>query len=266
VEFDPKKIRRAFLAVAIVLLATVIGVYSYARYKINKALGKVPEKIAQGAGQVAQGFTFTKSENGRKQFTISAGTAVQYTGGLRATLKDVRIIVYGRSVSSTSGQLEEIYDQIYGKEFEYDKAKGEVRASGVVDIDLEKHGAPSNDPMQDHELGGGIHMRTSGLTFNQNTGLAKTSDEIEFAVPQATGYAKGAVYDSKEMRLTLLSDVRVNVTSEGGPPDSADINAAEMHATQAVITDSPRQAELKNVRVTQRTGEIQAETVRVFLR
>jgi lipopolysaccharide export system protein LptA len=266
VAFDPKNIRRVFLAVAILLLAAVIGVYSYARYKINKALGQVPEKIAEGATQTAKGFTFTKSENGRKQFTVSAKTAIQYTGGLRASLKDVRIIVYGRGVNPATGQLEERYDQIFGREFEYDKSSGEVRANGIVDIDLERHGAPGDDPMQHHAEPGSIHLKTSGLTFNQNTGLAKTNEEIEFSLPQANGSATGAVYDSREMKLTLLSDVRVNTVVDPAPHKDARLDAAEIRATQAVITDSPRQAELKNVNVKQGTRELEAETVRIFLR
>ncbi|HWK31718.1 MAG TPA: LptA/OstA family protein [Terriglobales bacterium] len=264
--FDPKKIRRIFLAIAIVLLAGVIGVYSYARYKINKALSHVPEKIAEGITQKAQGFTFTKSENGRKQFSISAGTAIQYTGGLRASLKDVRIVVYGRSVNPDSGQLEDRYDQIYGNDFEYDKSTGEVKANGVVHIDLEHHGTPSDDPMQDHAEPGSIHMKTSGLVFNQNTGLAKTDEPIEFSLPQATGSAKGAVYDSKEMKLTLQSDVRVDTSAEASARKDVNLNAAEIRATRAVITDSPRQAELYKVRVTQGTRELESESVRIFLR
>ena len=264
--FDPKKIRRAFLAVAIALLAVVLGVYSYARYRINKALSHVPDKIAEGITQRAQGFTFTKSANGRKQFSISAGTAIQYTGGLRASLKDVRIIVYGRSVNPTSGQLEDRYDQIFGKEFDYDKSTGEVRANGIVDIDLEHHGSPKDDPMQDHAEPGSIHMKTSGLVFNQNTGLAKTNEAIEFVLPQANGSAKGAIYDSKEMKLTLLSDVLVNTAADLSARKGTNLNAAEIRADQAVISDSPRQAELKNVRVKQGIRDLEADTVRIFLR
>jgi lipopolysaccharide export system protein LptA len=264
--FDPERIRRVFLAIAVVLLATVVGVYSYARYKINKALSHVPEKIAQGAKEVAKGFTFTKSENGRKQFSIEAATAIQYTGGLRASLKDVRIIVYGRGVNPTSGKLEDRYDQIYGKEFDYDKSTGEVKANGIVHIDLERHGTPAGDPTQEQNEAGAIHLQTSGLSFNQNSGLAKTNEELQFSLPQANGSAKGAVYDSRQMKLTLLADVRVNTAAESGGHSHLNLNAAEIRASQAVITDSPRQAELKNVHAKQGTRDMEAETVRIFLR
>jgi lipopolysaccharide export system protein LptA len=266
VAFDPRKIRRLFLAVAVVLLAAVIGVYSYARYKINKALSHVPEKIAAGVTQKAQGFSFTKTDKGRKQFSVSAATMIQYTGGLRATLKDVRIVVYGRGVNPTSGQLEDRYDQIYGDEFQYDKSTGDVTANGVVHIDLERRGTPNEDPMQDHNEAGAIHLMTSGLSFNQNSGLAKTSKELQFSLLQANGSAQGAVYDSKEMKLTLLADVRVNTVADPAARNDVNRDAAEIRAAQAVISDSPRQAELKNVRVKQGTRDLDAETIRVFLR
>jgi lipopolysaccharide export system protein LptA len=264
-QFDPKTIRRMFLAVAIALLAVVIGFYSYARYRINRALKHVPEKLGIEVQQSTQGYTFTKSANGRKQFTISAGKAVQYKTGQRATLHDVRIIVYGRSVTSQTGQLQDTYDQMFGKEFDYDPQSGDVRANGVVHIDLERHGTPTDDPMQEHNERGSIHLITNGLVFNRNNGIAQTRETIEFSLPQANGSAKGAVYDSREMKLTLLADVRVR-TTEGESNSKVNMNAADIRASRAVITDSPRKAELKDVAVTQGSRDLTSPLVRIYLR
>src|SRR6185369_15774435 len=102
VPFNPKRTRRIFLAIAVLLIAVVLGFYSYARWKVNQALSKLPEKLGVEVQQSTAGFTFTKSDNGHKQFSISAAKAVQYKKGQTASLRNVRIIVYGRGLSGNA--------------------------------------------------------------------------------------------------------------------------------------------------------------------
>src|SRR3954466_10401952 len=108
---DPKRTRRVFLGIAIALTAVVIGFYSYARWKVNQQLKHLPEKLGIEVQQSTKGFTFTKSDRGRKQFSISASRAIQYKTGQKATLQDVRIIVYGRGLNPSSRTVEDRYDQ-----------------------------------------------------------------------------------------------------------------------------------------------------------
>ena len=260
--FDPKRTRRILLAVAAVLFAVVVGFYSYARWKVNRELSKLPEKLGVEVQQSTAGFTFTKSDNGRKQFSISADKAIQYKAGQKASLKNVRILVYGRGLS---GENADVYDRIYGDEFEYDPKSGEVRATGIVDIDLEHHGEPTADPMQEHVEPGSIHLKATGLSFNQKSGIAETKEKIEFSLPQATGSAIGARYDSKERTLTLMSDVDVTTSATAGR-EAQNTSAVRIRAKQAVITDAPRRAELSEATIRQGSRSLIASTVLVFLR
>src|SRR5262249_35124094 len=150
-----------------------IGFYSYARYKLNQQIKDVPKKLGIDIEQKTEGFTFCKSEGGRKLFCISASKALRYKESQRATLQSGRIVVYGRAQGNAPGGPES-YDQIYGAECVYEPDSGEVRANGEVLIDLERTGTPAEDPLATKPQAGSIHLKTSGLTFNQKTGIAQT--------------------------------------------------------------------------------------------
>ncbi len=259
---DPRLLRRLFVAIGVAVLLAVVVFYSYAKYRQYQVVKEIPKKLGIEIQQSTQGFTFSKSEGGRTIFTISASNGVQYKAGGRAVLNNVRIIVFGRSAQELPGGGTDRYDQIYGKSFEYDQPSGEVTAQGDVMIDLDQKGKPSADPLDTQPQPGSIHVRTSGLNFNQKTGIAQTKETIEFSFPQASGSAHGAVYDSRQMTLALQSAVRVKFPPGPGKPDSA----ASLEAEKAEIIDRPLRAKLTSVRLQQGPKEVQAGEVMVTLK
>jgi lipopolysaccharide export system protein LptA len=262
--FDPKRLRRWFAISGIALLVVVIGFYSYARYRVNRLIKEVPQKVGIEVQQSTTGFTFTKSIGGRKQFSISAGKAVQLKAGQRSILNDVRIIVYGRGATDESNS--DVYDQIYGREFAYDPTSGEVTAKGEVHIDLQRHGTPNDDPSQDADEPGSVHLKTSGLSFNQKTGIAQTKERIEFSIPQASGSAVGALYNSEDRTLTLQSQVRIQAAADASQHSAVNMNAASVTASKAVITDAPRKIDLTAFHLEQNGRDFDAQNVEIFLR
>jgi len=112
------RLRRWFAAGAIFVLALVASAYFYARWRVRDTLKEVPGKIGVEIQQSAQGFTMSKSEQGRTLFKIQASKAIQYKEGGRAELHDVSITLYGRDAAR--------FDQIYGTDFEYDPKSGDV--------------------------------------------------------------------------------------------------------------------------------------------
>ena len=236
---------------AIALVMVVAGFYFYARYRVSRAVREIPKKLGVDIQQSTEGFSLSKSEGGRTLFTIKASKAVQYKQGGRAALKDVNIVVYGRKSNR--------FDQIYGSDFEYDPQTGEVSAKGEVQIDLEGNaqGPKRPDQATPEELQNPIHLKTSGLVFNQKTGFAQTDQAIEFRVPQASGSAVGATYDSKLNLLVLKS--KVNIETTGATPTS-------VNATSGQITKDPRQIALNGVTVKQTGRDIEADKVALLLR
>jgi lipopolysaccharide export system protein LptA len=243
------RLRKWFAVAAIALVAVVLGSYLLKRRVERHVIATVSQQLGVDVQQSTQGFTLSKSEGGRTLFTLRAGKAVQYKAGGRATLEDVSIVVYGRK--------SERYDQIYGSQFEYDAATGEVAARGEVHIDLEAAGGEARpDQAPPAELKNPIHLKTSGLVFNQKTGIAETRERIEFRIPQGTGTALGARYDSKANLLTFSSEVRVKTTGHEG---------AEIRAARAVLSREPRQAVFEEVKIEQQGRTLEAAKVIAFL-
>src|SRR6185312_577023 len=127
----------------------------------------------------------------------------------------------------------------------YDHSTGEVKAVGDVLIDLQAKGVPPDDPAKTTASPGALHMKTSGLSFNEKTGLADTDNTIEFALPQGNGSAVGATYDSKLMSIHLKSDVRLNTVPTGAAEKKS--GAVTITAANADIFDAPREAILSGV-------------------
>jgi len=244
------RLRRWFAAATIFVCVVVAGTYFYAWHRVQNALKQVPEKIGLNIQQSAAGFTVSKSEQGRTLFKLQAGKAIQFKQGGRTELHDVTITLYGRDSSR--------FDQVYGKDFEYDQSSGNVTSKGEVAIDLEANprGIVNPDQATPRELKNPIHLRTTDLVFNQKTGNAWTEAPIEFGVPQATGSAVGAEYIANEGVLTLKSQVRAVVN---GPSPSTIL------ARQAVLEKSPRQIVLRDPRMQSALQQAQSDELKLFL-
>jgi lipopolysaccharide export system protein LptA len=245
------RLRRWVAAALILVCAVVAGVYFYAHKRVQNALKQVPEKIGLQIQQSAQGFTISKSEQGRTLFRVQASKAIQFKTGGKAELHDVAITLYGSDSSR--------FDQIYGKEFEYDPKSGNIISKSEVQIDLQSNsdGALNTDQAPPKELKNPIHLRTTNLIFNKNTGDASTPDELDFSVPQASGSAVGASYVARAGVLTLQSEVKITTS---GPSQS------RIFARQAVLEKNPRQIVLHAARAESPERSGQADELTLLLR
>ncbi len=246
-----ERLRIWLAATALLLLLIVAGFYGYARYRVHKALRELPARLGIEVEQSTEGFTLSKSEGGHTLFTIHASRAIRYKNAGKAQLKDVNIVVYGTSADR--------FDQIYGADFEYDPQSGNVSAKGEVHIDLQANaGGPARpDQSPPEELKNPIHLKTSGVVFNQKSGIATTDQRIDFRVPQGNGSALGAVYDSKTQLVTLRS--RVELTTTGPQP-------VRIEAHRAEFSEGPHQARLQNAVLHQMARTVEADRVTINLR
>ncbi len=228
------RLRIWFAVMALAVVAVVAGFYLYARFQLRLSLKNLPGKVGIDIQQSTEGFTLSKSEGGRTLFTIHASKATQFKQGGRAALHNVNIIVYGRNSDR--------FDQIYGDDFEYDQQAGTVVAQGQVHIDLEGNteGRKVDDQTPPREMQNPIHLQAEGMIFNQKTGIAETVGTIEFRIPQATGTAQGATYDSKKNELTLHS--AIDIQTEGTDP-------THIQAERGSISKEPRVLVLETVQV-----------------
>ena len=233
------------------MVAIVGGMYFYARWSLRKAIHDVPAKLGFDIQQTAEGFSISKSEQGRTLFTVSASKAVQFKQGGRAELHNVKIIIYGKDAGR--------FDQIAGDDFEYDPASGNVSAKGTVLIDLEANpgGIQHSDQSLPEQTKQPIHLETNGLVFNKNSGDASATGKVVFETPQASGSAVGVQYVAKTGTMNLLSAVAVTVSRP---------QPARLNADRGAISKRPRQVVLDAVRLTRERQQMQADRATFFLR
>ena len=245
------RLRRWFALGAILMIAIVAGMYFYARFRVRKAVHDIPAKIALDIQQTAEGFSISKSFEGRTLFTVSASKAVQFKGGGRAELHNVKIVVYGKDASR--------FDRITGDDFEYEPASGNVSAKGTVLIDLEANpeGMRHSDQTPPQQMREPLHLEANGLIFNKNTGDAPPQGKLCFRTPQASGSAVGIRYLAKTGTMNLLSSVVMTVNR----PQPFHLNA-----DRGLISKQPRQVFLASVRLTQEQQQLQSEQATFFLR
>jgi len=105
---------------------------------------------------------------------------------------------------------------------------------------------------------GEIHVKTSGLTFDRNSGKASTIQEVQFAVAQGTGRAVGASYDAQQGQLVLDHDVELE-TKRGA-------DTVSMRAQHAEFERGDQVCHLQVVRLAFGTGEATAEQAAIVFR
>src|ERR1039457_6988428 len=245
------RLRQSFGLGAILMIAAVEGLYFYARWRVRRAVHEVPAKIGLDIQQTADGFSISKSVEGRTLFTVSASKAVQFKGGGHAELHDVKIVVYGKDSSR--------FDRITGDDFEYDPASGNVSAKGTVLIDLEANpeGMKHSDQATPEQTRDPIHLETNGLVFNKNTGDACASGKVVFETPQASGSAVGIEYVAKTGTMNLLSAVALAVNRP---------RPLHLNADRGQILKQPRQVALSGVRLNREGQQLRAQHATFLLR
>jgi len=245
------RLRRWFAAIAIVMIAVVAGMYLYARWRVGQAVHAVPAKIGLDIQQTAEGFSISKSELGRTEFTVKASKAVQFKEGGRAELHDVKIVVFGKDASR--------FDRISGDDFEFDPKSGNVTARGRVLIDLQANpeGAKKADQSPPEKTGNPIHVECDGLVFNKDSGNAFSNGKVTFETPEASGSSVGVNYVEKTGTMTLRSLVEM----DGKQPRKFHVNA-----NHGVITKVPNQIVLNTARLTREQQEMESDRATFYLR
>jgi lipopolysaccharide export system protein LptA len=214
-----ERLRTGLLVAAGLLLVVLLGYFFLARRKDRFERHDLPRRLGLNIQQDSNGFTLSRSEHGQTVFTLHAGRAVQRSDGADANLYDVRIVLYGQGASRRQ-------DTIEGKNFVYNPATQLVTSEGAVTIDLQAPG----DATGNGAAPAPIHLRTTGLTFDQKTERASTAQLVEFRLPQLSGTAVGAAYDAGRGTVDLLDQVRLHLTLDGGP---ATLNAANAELVRA---------------------------------
>jgi lipopolysaccharide export system protein LptA len=257
------------LGTGVLLLAALVVFLAVAKWKNPFNRRDLPKVLGIDVQQEANGVDYTQAHGGHTLFKIHASKVVQLKQG-NAVLHDVKIELYGEDGSRV--------DRIEGAEFEYDKKAGTAIAAGPVEITLMRPGvAPAIAPkaaagqavkdkpksapvasLAETAARGEIHVKTSGLSFDQKSGVATTSQHVDFSMAQGAGSSLGATYDSE--KGLLLLDRAVELTTRRGA------ETIQIHAQHAEFERDSQICRLHTATAGYQGGEATAGDAKVLFR
>ncbi len=253
--------RTLVLVAGVLLLAALVLFLAVGKWKNPFNRRDLPERLGMEIEEQANGVTYTQTRGGRTLFKIHASRVVELKQG-NALLHDVRIELYGTDGKSL--------DRIEGNEFEYDQSSGMATAAGPVEIWLTRPGMAA--PVAPQAVGGkpktgaattaaargAIHVKTSGLTFNQKSGVAATGQPVKFSMAEGGGSSLGATYDSQ--RGILVLDRAVELTTHRGA------QVVQVHAQHAEFERDSRILHLRAATADSEEGEATAGEADILFR
>ncbi len=238
-RFTIERMRTLVIGAGVLLMAALGVFLAIGKFRNPFKLRDLPQKLGLNIQQEANGYTFSHALGAHAQWKLHASKEVQYKDK-RMELHDVAIELY-----SDDGKR---VDRIAGDEFIYDETAGTATAAGPVEITLARPGpeqaaevkeaAPKDNrlardlaPVTSAHAGPNdeIHVKTSGLSFNQKSGVATTAQRVDFSTAQASGTSMGATYDSKQGFLVLDRSVEMTGKRNGEP---VTIQAAHLEFTR----------------------------------
>jgi lipopolysaccharide export system protein LptA len=218
---------RTLVLVAGVLLVGALGIFLVrGKWRNPLNLKELPKRLGVDIRSDASGFTLEHALGAHGRYKIHASKAVQFKQG-KAELHDVKIELYSEDGQSV--------DRIEGAEFDYDQKTGRATATGPVEITLVKPAvAPAIAPkaavgkgsvekapgtplatVEEMAARGQVHVKTSGLSFDEKSAVATTAEHVDFSMAQGSGSSMGATYDSKSGLLVLDRAVELNSDRNG---------------------------------------------------
>jgi len=256
---------RTLVLVAGVLLLVTLGVF-LVRAKLKNVLNRhdLPHRLAKDIVQEANGFTIVHAFGAHSQYRIHASREVELKSDF-VELHDVQIDLYG----ADGNQI----DRISGDIFEYDQKTGQATAQGPVEMLLTRPSASTAAAMETAsrtkgrviaEVGastgplGQIDVKTSGVTFDRNSGLVTTSQQVDFSTAQGSGSATGASYDSQSGHLTL--EQAVEMTTHRGADE------VEIHARHAELDRGAQTCVLLQAVTGYHGGQVNAAEAKILFR
>ncbi len=186
--------------VAGVLAAIVAGVYARNALLARQEAKKAPPAVPAAIEQLSNEFSYSKVDGQRTIYTVRASRTTEFKEGSRNLLEDVSISVYG--------QKGERNDQLRTRACDFISDTGRITCAGEVQITLQASGAaPAN----------AIQVSTSGISFDQRSGEARTDKTVKFLWPGGEGSALGVDYDSNDGTLSLERNVDITTTGSSAP-------------------------------------------------
>jgi len=192
--------------IALLLAVTTGAIYLRRQWVAYSERKKAPPPLAADQERQSIGLTISKNEGDRTVFTVQASKSTDLKGEDISLLEEVKVTVFGK--------LGDRHDVIRTHSCRYAKNKGAIECNGEVQIDLQSAADAART-----QTGGVppnlIHVETSAVSFNRESGLAQTSQPVRFTMPDGNGEGLAATYSSDDGLLRLEKDVHITLRETG---------------------------------------------------
>jgi lipopolysaccharide export system protein LptA len=181
--------------VALALTMLVAGLYAFRAWQARQSAKAAPPPVPPTVQQRSTEFSFSKVEGNQTQFVVRASRATEFREGGRSLLEDVWVTAFGDSGARS--------DQLRTRTCEYFPQASNITCAEEVRIDLQSADRESDPSAR------AVQIITSGLSFNYQTGIARTSQPVQFRFSWGQGKAVGLYYNSRGGELRLLREVEI---------------------------------------------------------
>jgi len=242
-------------ATACLLALLTLGVYLDRRWVARREKQKAPPPAPAGVTRQESKLTFSKGLGAQKLFTVEASKATNFKDNAASLLEDVKITIFGNTG--------ERHDVIHTHSCEYEKDGRSIVCSGEVQLDLESAADVERVQKNRGAAPEKVHVETRGVTFNRETGIAKSDQPVQFVFPNGQGQAIGVEYRSEAGAVRLLRDVSFllvagNATQKSKTPGMTVSDPVRVNASTA---DFERDSRVVHLR-----GQVEAQTASARLR
>jgi LPS export ABC transporter protein LptC len=195
---EARRYARWSLGAAGLLAVVVAGVYLRNVWVARQAEKKAPPGVPPTVEQRSDEFSYSKVDGQRTIYTVRASRTTEFKEGSRNLLEDVAIIVYGKKGERN--------DTLRTNACDFISNTGKISCAGEVQIRLQAAGVPPASA-------NAIQVATSAVTFDRDSGEARTDKPVTFHWPAGDGRAVGVSYDSSSGTLRLRQSVELNISS-----------------------------------------------------
>ncbi len=161
----------------------------------------VPQALPPNVHQQLSGYSITRSDEGRRVFTVRAARTLALKEGGTTILEDVSVEIFGREGNR--------HDILRTGRCEYHPDSGDLFSSGKVEIELNAPRQPGGTTPEARGGRGPVFFETSQVSFRQKGSMLATDQPIRFWIGTTSGSARGMTYATKDGWMELKKDIRV---------------------------------------------------------
>ena len=208
-------------SVAGLIALVVVGFYVVRAFRAARRHASRAQ-VSASVQQQMQTFAYNGMEGNRTVFTIRASRATEFKTGNPALLEDVWISIYGAKGDRN--------DSIHTRECSYAQKTGSVQCKGEVTIDVRPAKTAAHAPGRQS-----LHITTSNLTFDGQTGEAESPAPVEFTLPQGHGSGLGVIYRTRAAVVRIEHAVKFEMAPTprtGGVPVQVQASSLEVQRNQ----------------------------------